>query len=97
MDAADITLGLELADAAPGSSEAVAALRRRFPAIRVVAVDAMDMRGEIPAARGHRRGLWLARSDGHCWGITDDPARVDALLVADLPPVQAAQRAIDDH
>ena len=92
MDAADITLGMELADAATESRDAVAALRRRFPEIRVVAVDTMDMRGEVPAARG----LWLAHNDGHCWRITDVLAHASVLLVADLPPTQSAQRALDD-
>lgn len=83
MDAALLADALALADAAPDARAAAAALRGRLAPIRVVVVDAFDLRSEKPAAAGVRRVLWLGASDGHCWQVTDDPARAAALFVAD--------------
>lgn len=90
MDAADIDLALALADSAASSRDAVTALRQRFPGLRVAAVDAIDMRGETPAALGARRTLWLAASDGHCWRLTADPAQAAGLFVAETPAAAGA-------
>ncbi len=61
--------------------EAAANWRARDPAMRVVVVDAMDMRGEIPALRLGPRSIYLATSDGHCWSITDKPEQATALIL----------------
>lgn len=81
MDDALLAEALALADAAPGVREAASALRQRLPGLRVVVVDAFDMRDEKPAARGAQRALYLGASDGHCWQVTDDPAAARGLFV----------------
>ncbi len=83
MDAAQLQQALSLADAAASLREAAAALRERFAPLRVVVVDALDMRGETPAASGARRSLYLGASDGHCWTMTADPAQAVGLFIAD--------------
>ena len=74
---------VRLADASAGVRDAATALRQRFTGLRVVVVDAFDMRGETPAARGARRDLYLGTSDGHCWQMTNDPAVAQGLFVCD--------------
>lgn len=86
MDAADLHLAVTLADAAASTREAVTALRQRFPALRVSAVDSIDMRGEAPAARGRSRTFWMGATDGHCWRITAEPAEAAALFIAEGGP-----------
>jgi hypothetical protein len=71
-----------LAEAAPGVREAAAALRARFAPLRVVVVDALDMRDETPAASGSAYHLYLGASDGHCWTVTTDIAQAAALFIA---------------
>ncbi|WP_157271897.1 hypothetical protein [Azohydromonas aeria] len=83
MDAALIQEALGVADAADTARQAAAALRERFAPMRVIVVDAMDMRHETPAAAGARRVLYLGASDGHCWSLTTDPAQAAGFLVAD--------------
>lgn len=63
---------LEVADSCTSVREAAAALRETFAPLRVVVVDAMDMRGEQPAAASARHQLFLGASDGHCWRVTRD-------------------------
>jgi len=61
--------------------EAAAMWRARDPAMRVVLVDAMDMRGETPALRLGPRSIFLASTNGHCWSVTDQPADATALIL----------------
>jgi hypothetical protein len=84
MDAAALTQALALADAQGSVREAAAALRTAFAGLRVVVVDAFDMRHETPAARGSQRQLFLGASDGHCWTVTTDATRAAGLFIADL-------------
>ena len=74
---------LALAEAAGTVREAAAALRERLAPLRIVVVDAFDMRGESPLAQGERRLLWGAASDGHCWQVTAAPEQVAGLFIAD--------------
>ncbi|NML16141.1 hypothetical protein [Azohydromonas caseinilytica] len=83
MDAALLQEALGLADAADSARQAAAVLRERFAPLRVIVVDAMDMRHEKPAAIGARRALYLGASDGHCWNVTDDPAQAAGFFVVD--------------
>lgn len=83
MNAEDLRLASILADSIPDTRAAVTALRQRFPALRVSAVDAVDMRGEIPAIQGRLRSVWLGANDGHCWHVTNDLSRAAALFIAD--------------
>ena len=81
----DLVRALGIADATAGVREAAAALRAQFAPLRVVVVDATDMRDEVPAARSVRHALWLGASDGHCWSVTTDPARAAGLFIAAQP------------
>ena len=82
-DAATLAEAIGLADGGSTVREAAAALRQRFAPLRVVVVDAFDMRGEAPAIAGSRRALYFGSSDGHCWQVTQDPAQVSGLFVVD--------------
>lgn len=63
--------------------EAAAAVRTQFPQLRASVVDALDVRDEKPAFSVGARRVYLVESDGHCWQLTRDPARVSGLLLAD--------------
>ena len=83
MDYADLAVALQIAEAADSVREAAGALRERFASLRVLVVDAFDMRGEDPVASGPRRLLYLGASDGHCWNVTADPAQAAGLFLAE--------------
>jgi hypothetical protein len=83
MDAAQLQNAMLLADAAGTVREAAAKLREQFAPLRVVVVDAMDMRDETPAATGAKRALYLGETDGHCWTMTQDLAKTAGLFIAD--------------
>lgn len=81
--AAMLSEAIALADSAASVREAASLLRERFAPLKVVVVDAFDMRDELPAASGSQRLLWGAASDGHCWQVSADLTRVAGLYVAD--------------
>lgn len=81
-DASQLAEALRLAETAGSAREAAALLRQHFASLRVVVVDAFDMRSEVPAAQGAQRRLYLGASDGHCWFVTTDPAQVAGLFLA---------------
>ena len=83
MDASTLTEALVLADGAASLREAAAALRFRFAPLRVVVVDAFDMRAETPAASGEKRQLYFGASDGHCWTVTADGTQAAGLFIAE--------------
>jgi hypothetical protein len=83
MDATALQHAIAVADAATTVREAAAALRTQFAPLRVVVVDALDMKHETPVAQGRRRALYLGASDGHCWQVTQDPAQAAGLFIAD--------------
>lgn len=51
--------------------------------MRVVVVDAFDMRSETPAAVGTKRQLYLGASDGHCWSVTHDAGQACGFFIAE--------------
>jgi hypothetical protein len=57
-------------------------LRTQLAPLRVVVVDAADMRDETPALRTDRHAVYWGASDGHCWAVTADPARAVGLFIA---------------
>lgn len=85
MDAAVLSEAMTIADAAEGVRQAAAALRERFAGLRVVVVDAFDMRSETPAAVGTKRQLYLGASDGHCWSVTTDAGQAAGFFIAERP------------
>lgn len=74
---------LALAEAATTVREAAARLRERYAPLKIIVVDAFDMRDETPLASGPRRLLWGATSDGHCWQLTTDVRAACGLYLAD--------------
>ncbi len=83
MEPATLLEAMTIADAASGVREAAAALRTRFAGLRVVVVDAFDMRSETPAAVGTNRQLYLGASDGHCWAVTSDAGQACGFFIAE--------------
>lgn len=73
---------LAIADAQCGVRAAAQALRARYAGLRVVVVDAFDMRDERPAAVGQAVQLYFAASDGHCWHVCDDGAQAVGFYIA---------------
>ena len=71
----------EVIGAATSLRDAAALWRARDPAMRVVLVDAMDMRDETPALRLGARKVYLASTNGHCWVVTDRAADATALIL----------------
>ena len=83
LEATALQEALAIAEGAPSVREAATALRARFAPMRIVLVDAFDMRGETPAALGPLRQLHLGASDGHCWAVTTDAAQATGLFISD--------------
>jgi hypothetical protein len=71
----------EVIGAAASLRDAAALWRTRDPAMRVVLVDAMDMRDETPALRLGARKVYLASTNGHCWSVTDNADEATALIL----------------
>jgi hypothetical protein len=60
----------EVVGYAPTLRDAATILRGRYPGVRAIVVDQIDMRDETPALRLGQRNVYLAASNGHCWRIT---------------------------
>ena len=72
----------ELVGSAASLREAAAQWRTRYPQIRTVLVDALDMRDETPALDLGARKVYLAATNGHCWNVTQDAAEASALILS---------------
>jgi hypothetical protein len=83
MDAHTAIEALALAEGAASVRDAAALLRARYAPLRVVVVDAFDMREETPAACGARCTLYYGSSDGHCWTVTSDAARAAGFFLTE--------------
>jgi hypothetical protein len=84
MDTAGLASALALAEAdAAGVRDTAAVLRRHCAPLRVVVVDARDMRDEVPVLTTARHLVYLGASDGHCWQVTQDPAAAAGLFLAE--------------
>jgi hypothetical protein len=84
MVSADYLREASLVIAAASSLRDAAALwRARDPAMRVLLVDAMDMRDETPALLLGARSVFLASTNGHCWSVTDKIDDADALILTE--------------
>jgi hypothetical protein len=73
----------EVIGGASSLREAAAVWRARDPVMRVVVVDAMDMRDETPALVLGKRRIYLASSNGHCWSTTEEAANASALILTE--------------
>jgi hypothetical protein len=74
---------LSASDAAGTVREAAALLRQTLAPLKVIVVDAMDMRHEPATATSARWQLWGAASDGHCWQVTSDLSLLAGLYIAE--------------
>jgi hypothetical protein len=83
MDAHIAAEALTLAESAATVRDAAQLLRQRYSPLRIVVVDAFDMRGESPAVQGEKRALYYGASDGHCWSVTSDPAQAAGFYLSD--------------
>ena len=77
----DLRAAGEVVTTAASVRDAAATWRSRDPAMRVVVVDAMDMRDETPALVLGDRRVFLATSNGHCWTTTQQPDEATALIL----------------
>ncbi len=73
----------EVVTAASSVREAAALLRTQDPAMRVLVVDAIDMRDETPALQLATRRIYLATSNGHCWSVTQQSDAASALILTE--------------
>lgn len=71
----------EVVSAAASVLEAAATWRARDPAMRVMVVDAMDMRDETPTLQVGSRCIYLATSSGMCVSITQQPELATAMIL----------------
>ena len=71
----------EVIGAAASLREAAALWRAHDPAMRVVLVDAMDVRDETPVLLLGARKVYLASTNGHCWSVTDKAGDATALIL----------------
>ena len=71
----------ELVGTAVTLRDAATIWRSQHPEMKVVLVDAMDMRDEKPALLLGARKVYLATSNGHCWSVTEQPEEADALIL----------------
>ena len=71
----------EVVGYAPTIRDAVALWRSRYPQVRAMVVDEMDMRDETPALRPGHRNVYLAATDGHCWHVTQSADEASALIL----------------
>jgi hypothetical protein len=71
----------EMVGWAPSLRDAAAQWRARYPAIRALPMDAMDLRDETPSVRLGARRIYLAASQGHCWRITQQPEEANVLIL----------------
>jgi len=71
----------EVLSAAASVREAAAAWRARDPSMRVMVVDAIDMRDETPALQLGSRRIYLATSSGLCVSLTQQPELATAMIL----------------
>ena len=83
MESHVVNEALALAEASGSLREAAQALRTHYAQLRVVVVDAFDMRDETPAAAGPTLTLYYGASDGHCWQVTSDPAQAAGFFLSE--------------
>jgi hypothetical protein len=71
----------EVVGYAPTIRDAASLWRSRYPQVRAMVVDEMDMRDETPALRLGHRNVYLAATDGHCWHVTQSADEASALIL----------------
>jgi len=73
----------EVISAAASVRDAAASWRLHDPGMRVLVVDAMDMRDEIPALQLGQRRVYLATSSGLCLSMTQQAELATALILTE--------------
>ena len=71
----------DVVSASASVREAAATWRARDPAMRVMVVDAIDMRDETPTLQLGSRRIYLATSSGLCVSITQQPELATAMIL----------------
>ena len=71
----------EVVSAAASVRDAAATWRVRDPAMRVMVVDAVDMRDETPALQLGSRSIYLATSSGLCVSLTQQAELATAMIL----------------
>jgi hypothetical protein len=71
----------DVVSAAASVREAAATWRARDPDMRVMVVDAFDMRDETPTLQLGSRRIYLATSSGLCVSITQQPELATAMIL----------------
>ena len=71
----------EVVSAAASVRDAAATWRVRDPAMRVMVVDAIDMRDETPALQLGSRSIYLATSSGLCVSLTQQAELATAMIL----------------
>ena len=71
----------EVVSAAASVRDAAASWRVRDPAMRVMVVDAIDMRDETPALQLGSRSIYLATSSGLCVSLTQQAELATAMIL----------------
>lgn len=74
----------ELVGAASTLRDAAAIWRAHHPQVRVLLVDALDMRDEVPALQMGKRRVYYSASNGHCWRITGDAQEASTLIFSEV-------------
>ena len=78
-----LQMASDVVGAAPSLREAAALWRARCPDVRVILVDAIDMRDETPVLQLGTRRVYLSASNGHCWHVTTHAQEASALILAE--------------
>jgi hypothetical protein len=79
----------EVIQAAPSLREAAVIWRERDPRMRVLVVDALDMRDEVPTLHLGPRRVYLATSSGLCLSITQQTELATALILTEAEPCKS--------
>ena len=69
---------------ADGETQAIEALRRRFPSLSLTRCDASDVDAEQPFRQYPAFNLYLVDAADHCWRLTSDPERATGLVMAGI-------------
>lgn len=83
LTADDLSTIAALAGRAPNVRAAAAVIRSTVPGLRASVADPFDLRDEHPAVLAGAFSVFLMACDGHCWAVTDDPARASAVVLTD--------------
>ena len=56
-------------------------IREQLAPVKALVIDAFDMKAEKAVLQVDSRSMYLMRTDGHCWQVTDDASEASALVL----------------